>query len=90
MGWISSSSGHSDRLSVHISAIVRHFRPLSPVFGAIDAAQLRLVNAEEVVDGTRCMLLEERLPGNGNVRRYWVSPEQGMAIVRYVSCVEAV
>lgn len=79
--YIRTSNKHSDSNNLYISPISRHYRALT--VGAISPAKLRIVTEDASIEGVRCILLES--PGPGARRdRFWVAPDQDMAILRYV------
>ncbi|MEX2175044.1 MAG: hypothetical protein WD872_11825 [Pirellulaceae bacterium] len=83
-GWVRSEKRHPDAANVHLSPIIRHFRPTSPVFGVIGIDRLQVERQDEMVDGLRCVILKEALPDGLRARKYWVAPDREMGIVRYV------
>ena len=85
-GWIFKQTKHQDAENVYLSPIIRHFRPLSPTFDAIQFDKLQLADADDPVDGIACARLEETHP-NGKVIRYWVALDQQMSIVRWAGTI---
>lgn len=85
LGWIRKSREHPDVRNSYLAPALWHYRPLSPSLGGFHADQLKLVKTDALVDGRRCLLLEERKAGKPLVlRNYWVDPERDMSIVRLV------
>jgi hypothetical protein len=82
-GFVSRRDKHGDAGNVYLSPVLRHFRPLSPVFGVFKLDRLKVVSTDAVLNDTRCIVLEEPQPDGLRVRKYWVAPEQAMAIIRY-------
>ncbi|MBC7856656.1 MAG: hypothetical protein IAF94_24770 [Pirellulaceae bacterium] len=60
-----------------------HFRPFAKEFSPVDVARLKIVDPSAILNGARCIVLEEA--GSVRWRRFWVVPDQDMAIVRHAS-----
>lgn len=75
---------HDDVKSACLRPILWHYRPLAPKFGVFAIGKLKIVSRKEMLDGTRCILLEEPTEFPGRVWRYWVAPDKEMAVIRRV------
>jgi hypothetical protein len=83
-GFVRANKSHPDVHNLYLSPIIRHFRPVSAAFGVVKLDRLELSAAGEEVDGKRCIVLEEPQPDGLRIRKYWIVPDQDMAVVRYV------
>ena len=83
--WISRAEKHPSVHNIYLRPVLWHYRPLSPAFGVFNLDALKLVSTEEKVAGVRCILLEEPFGLPGGIRKYWVAPEQDMAVIRVVA-----
>lgn len=83
-GRISNRDKHRDVLIVHMSPVLRHWRPLSPALNPFKVDELKLVSTEEKIGGDRCILIQEPYGMFGGIRKYWIAPGKDMAIVRTI------
>ena len=83
IGFLAARGKHSEGGNTYLSPIIRHFRPFSSAFRPLAIDRLKVVATDAEIDKMRCILLEDRLPDGVRVASYWVSPEQGMSVVRY-------
>ena len=83
IGFLAARGSHSEGGNTFLSPVIGHFRPFSTAFRPFAIDRLKVVATDAMFDKTRCILLEDALPGGLRVASYWVAPEHGMSIVRY-------
>jgi hypothetical protein len=84
MGWVFHAATHSDAHSMHLSPVLRHYRPFTASFNPINKVHLKLVRSDDLVNGIPCIVIEEPPDSAKRITQHWVAPSKEMAILRSV------
>lgn len=83
VGFIKKEILHPERGNDALLPTLMTFRPCDPNTGGIDLTQYRISSSSGTIEGTPCVILEEKAP-SGNRRDFWLDPRRDFIVRRMV------